>query len=80
MLPLVIRQPARAHDDQVVASLARHPQNDVGGPAFDHNAAAPFASFGTEVDNVVCAFYNIEIMLYDDDRITGIDQPMQHSQ
>ena len=39
-----------------------------------HHFAAFVAAFGTHIDDPVCVFDDILIVLNEDDRITGIDQ------
>ncbi len=47
--------------------------NNLGGAGHD-NATAAVATFGTEVDDVVGAADNVEIVLDDEHRVSGVAQ------
>ena len=47
--------------------------------ALRDDPAAARAAFGTEVDEPVGFGDHVEVVLDDDDRVAGIDQPMQHA-
>src|SRR5687767_10313280 len=48
------------------------------GGAFGNDAATIFAAFGTEVDDPVGFGDEIEIVLDDDDGMTGVDEALEH--
>ncbi len=50
------------------------------GSPFCNHATAVVPPFGPQVDNPVCRLDDIEIVLDDDDRVTGIHQPVQDLQ
>ena len=41
---------------------------------------ASFASFGAQVYDPVCCFYNIKIVLYDNNRVAGVYKALQNIQ
>ena len=48
--------------------------------AFGDDASAVFAGFGSHVDDVVGAFYHIEVVFDDDYRVASVDKPIQYAQ
>ena len=47
-------------------------------PACAYNAAAFIATFGSQIDYPIRAFYDFHIVLDHDNRITFINQPVEH--
>src|SRR5215467_6055437 len=48
------------------------------GWALSHNVAAGLAALRSEINDPIGFAYDVEIMLDDDDRVSDIDQPVEH--
>ena len=65
---------------QILTRIAALRALDILGRALSDNLATTLASLGAEVDNPICNAHYIEVMLYDDSRITAIHQAVDDIQ
>ena len=57
--------------------IALRTGGDLFGRALRDDRSAAVASFGAEVDDVVCDLDDVEIVFDDDDRVSRAAQPLQ---
>lgn len=50
------------------------------GRSFRNNMAAFFSAFGAEVYNVVCTFYQVQVVLHNDYRMASVQQSVKWGQ
>ena len=64
----------------MLAGEGRAAGDEVGGGALEHDRAAVVAGAGTEVDDPVGVGHHRLVVLDDDDRLAGVDEPVEQAE
>src|SRR5688500_12128477 len=80
--PLTSGRPASAAHvrGEVLAGEGGAGGDEVGGGAFEHDPATVVPGAGTEVDDPVRVCHDRQVVLDDDHRLAGVDEPVEQSQ
>src|SRR5918999_1612844 len=65
---------------EVLAGEGRSGGDEVGGGALEDDPAAVVAGAGAEVDDPVCVRHDRLVVLVDDDRLAGVDEPVEQAE